>query len=89
MGFAGDGLVRPIVETILRRNPWRYKFLCYPCLLNLTLDRLGPAYTQSEVHPALSRIFKNPGAFVYMSSFPCAKCDQAVACLSGTVRLGR
>jgi hypothetical protein len=84
-----DKRVRPIVESILRRNTWRYKFLCYDCLLNLTLERLGMAYTESEVRTALSRIFKKPGAFAYMYSFPCAKCDQAVACLSGTVHLGR
>jgi hypothetical protein len=89
VGFTGDKLVRPIVESILRSNPWRYKFLCYGCLLNLILERLGTSHTQSEVRLVLSRIFGKPGAFVYMYSFPCAKCDQAVACLSGIVHLGR
>jgi hypothetical protein len=82
-------LVRPVVESILRRNTWRYKFLCYHCLWNLTLERLGTAYTESDVRPVLSVIFRKPGAFVHMDSFPCAKCDQARACLCGTVHLGR
>jgi hypothetical protein len=60
MGFAGEELVRPIVSGILRSAPWTNAFLCYLCLLNLTLEELRPAYKESEVRPAMDRIFDNP-----------------------------
>jgi len=38
MSFTIDDIVRTLVAVLLRTDPWRHRFLCYRCLLALTLD---------------------------------------------------
>ena len=75
-----DELVRAIVGDALRGAPWTHAFVCYGCLLNLTLAR-GLAYGNFEVRQAMDRIFRNPGHLVYMFAVQCAKCNATMACL--------
>ncbi len=43
MGFPSEEAVRLLVNAILRSAPWTHAFLCFLCLLNLTMEELGPA----------------------------------------------
>ncbi len=81
MAFLADELLRPIVSSMLRSDPWRNAFLCRRCLLRLSLDQLGLAYSESELREALEGIFKKPGALVCMHGLRCGKCNDAVSCL--------
>ncbi len=81
MGSNIDELVRPIVSAILFSAPWTHTFLCYLCLLSLTMKHLGPAYKEYEVRRAMDGLFKNPGALMHLQSFRCAKCQYTMECL--------
>jgi hypothetical protein len=81
MDLSGDEVVRPIVIGILRSAPWTHTYLCYQCLLTLAVEQLGPAYQESDVRPALDRIFESPGALVHLQAFRCAKCLYTMPCL--------
>ena len=81
MGFPSEEAVRLVVNAILRSPPWTHAFLCFLCLLNLTMEELGPAYEESGVRPAMDRVFENPRALMYLQSFRCAKCQYTMACL--------
>jgi hypothetical protein len=81
MAFLTEELLRPVVGTILRRDPCRHAFLCYGCVLALTLAQLGGVNKDYEVRRTMDRIFREPGSLLYKHSFPCEKCKESRACL--------
>ena len=82
LSFTTDEIVRTLIAVLLRTDPWRYKFLCYRCLLALTLEQPSTANKEYEVRRAIERVFRQPGALAYLPSFPCAKCHDLAACIS-------
>ena len=82
MAFTTEEVVRTLVAVLLRTDPWAHKFLCYRCLLDLTLEQSSAAKNEYELRRALERVFRRPEALVYLASFPCAKCHEIAACLS-------
>jgi len=60
MSFTIDDIVRTLVAVLLRTDPWRHRFLCYRCLLALTLDSpvgrstepAGPPHKDPPKRPA-------------------------------------
>ncbi len=89
MGFTSAEIIRPLVGSILQNGRWAHAFLCHRCLVTLTLEQLGRGYKDYEVRRGMAKLLESPEALVYMRAFPCAECQDTLACLSATWRESR
>jgi hypothetical protein len=91
-GLAGRGGSRDDVQHrrgraaggILRGNKYRGKFVCLPCLVTMTLERLHPGWRQSEIERAMDKVSQTPGAITYLPTFICALCQKTNALPRGS-----
>ena len=85
MTYSTEDFVRRAVGGILRGDKYRGKFVCLPCLVTMTLERLHSGWRQSEIEGAMDKVSKTPGAITYPPTFICAGCQKTMSCL-GTPR---
>jgi len=85
MTYSTEDFVRRAAGGILRGDKYRGKFVCLPCLVTMTLERLHSGWRQSEIERAMDKVSKTPGAITYLPTFICALCQKTMPCL-GTPR---
>ena len=76
-----EGFVRRAVGGIFRGDKYRGKFVCLPCLVTMTLERLHSGWRQSEIERAMDTVFQSPGALRSVPTFLCAGCRKTMPCL--------
>ncbi len=81
-----EDFVRRAAGGILRGNKYRGKFVCLPCLVTMTLERLHPGWRQSEIERAMDKVSETPGAINYLPTFICARCQKTMPCLGAPNR---
>jgi hypothetical protein len=80
--YTTEEFVRRELRSILRGATYRNKFVCLPCLVTLTLERLHPGWRNSEITRALDRIYTSPGIpMASRAAFVCAQCRKTMPCL--------
>jgi hypothetical protein len=62
MTYNTEDFVRRAAGGIIRGDKYRGKFVCSPCLVTMTLERLHPGWRQSEIERAMDKVSKTPGA---------------------------
>jgi hypothetical protein len=86
MTYNTEDFVRRAAGGILRGDKYRGKYVCLPCLVTMTLERLHPGWRQSEIERAMDKVSKTPGAITYMPTFNCALCQKTMPCLGAPPR---
>jgi hypothetical protein len=81
MTYSTEDFVRRAAGGILRGNKYRGKFVCLPCLVTMTLERLHAGWRQSEIERAMDTVFQSPGALRSVPTFFCAGCRKTMPCL--------
>ena len=81
MTYSTEDFVRRAVGGILRCDKYRGMFVCLPCLVTMTLERLHSGWRQSEIEGAMDKVSKTPGAINYLPTFSCAVCTKTRPCL--------
>ena len=77
-----EEFVRHSLQRILRGVKYRNSFLCLPCLVTMTLERLHPGWRPAEIARALDRVYAAPGVPVESrTAFRCAACRTVKPCL--------
>ena len=62
MIYSTEDFVRRAVGGIFRGDKYRGKFVCLPCLVTMTLERLHSGWRQSEIERAMDTVFQSPAA---------------------------
>jgi hypothetical protein len=86
MTYSNEDFVRRAAGSILRGDMYRGKFVCLPCLVTMTLERLHSGWRQSEIERAMDKVSKTPGAITYLPTFICALCQKTMPCLGSPRR---
>ena len=86
MTYSTEDFVRHAAGGILRGDKYRRKFVCLPCLVTMTLERLHPGWRQSEIERAMDKVSETPGAIISMPTFICTRCQKTVPCLGAPLR---
>ena len=81
MTYSTEDFVRRAVGGILRGAKYRGKFVCLPCLVTMTLERLHSGWRQSEIERAMDTVFQSLGALRSVLTFLCADCRKTMPCL--------
>jgi hypothetical protein len=81
MIYSTEDFVRRAVGGIFRGDKYRGKFVCLPCLVTMTLERLHSGWRQSEIERAMDTVFQSPGALRSVPTFLCAGCRKTMPCL--------
>ena len=72
MTYTTEDFVRHSLPRILRSAKYRNTFLCLPCLVTMTLERLHPGWRPSEIARALDKVYAAPG--IPMESRAAVRC---------------
>ena len=67
MTYTTEEFVRRELRSILRGDTYRTRFVCLPCLVTMTLERLHPGWRKSEITRAVDRIYATPGGLYGVS----------------------
>jgi hypothetical protein len=86
MTYSTEDFVRRAAGGILRGDQYRGKFVCLPCLVTMTRERLHPGWRQSEIERAMDKVSETPGAITYLPTFICALCQKTRPCLGAPSR---
>ncbi len=78
MTYSTEDFVRRAAGGILRGDKYRGKFVCLPCLVRMTLERLHPGWRQSEIEQAMDKVSETLGAITYLPTFICALCQKTL-----------
>lgn len=82
MTYTTEEFVRHSLQRILRGVKYRNSFLCLPCLVTMTLERLHPGWRPTEIARALDRVYAAPGVPIESrAAFRCAACRAVKPCL--------
>jgi hypothetical protein len=82
MTYTTEEFVRRELRSILRGGAYRNRFVCLPCLVTMTLERLHPGWRKSEITRAVDRIYATPGtSMASTAAFECAHCRKTMPCL--------
>jgi hypothetical protein len=79
MTYTTEEFARRELRSILRGDTYRNRFVCLPCLVPMTLERLHPGWRKSEIMRAVDRIYATPGdAMVSRAAVVCAHCGKTM-----------
>lgn len=82
MTYTTEEFVRRELRSILRGDMYRNRFVCLPCLVTMTQERLHPGWRESEITRALDGIYASPGTpMASRAAFVCAHCRKTLPCL--------
>ena len=82
MTYSTEEFVRRELRSILRGDTYQNRFVCLPCLVTMTLERLHPGWRKSEITRAVDRIYATPGdSMASRAAVVCAHCGNTMPCL--------
>ena len=82
MTYTTEEFVRRELRSILHGDTYRNKFVCLPCLVTMTQERLHTGWRKSEITRAMDRVYATPGpALAPRVAGVCAHCRKTMPCL--------